>query len=87
MVLLNVHVRLTLGGPENEPSEPFDLHLVDDASNVLNVNGLLFHLINQPSGLFVVLHVFHLSVELFGDLWKHGFCYLKDLEAVLEFIK
>ena len=46
MVLLNVHVRLAFGGPENEPSEPLDLHLVDDASNVLNVNGLLFHLIN-----------------------------------------
>jgi hypothetical protein len=87
MVLLNVHVRLALGGPEYEPSEPLNLHLVDDASNVLNVNGLLLHLIHQPHGLFVVLHVFHLSVELLRDLWKHSFCYLKDLEAVLEFVK
>ena len=85
MVLLNVHVRLAFGGPENEPSEPLNFQLVNDASNVLNVNGLLFHLIHQRGSLFVVFHVLpHLAIKLFRDLREHCFCHGQDLEAVFK---
>ena len=60
-VLLDEHVRLSLGGSENESSEPLNFSLINDSSDVLDVDRVLV-IFNQSKVLLSVVNTGHMAV-------------------------
>lgn len=92
VIFLDVHVGLSFGGSEDQPSESFDVGLVDHTRNVLDVDGLGLFL-HETSALAVTvvdavslaIHVTpHLLTKLALELRDHFTGHSENLKAVLE---
>lgn len=96
-VLLNIHVRFTLGGSENQFSKSSDFLLFDNTSDVLNINRIsisVLVIVEEVNGIVVVasidavigssLHVAHLLSQLALELWNHALGTFENLKLILQ---